>query len=70
MFSSLQKLNPKFYVAVDVHKQIGYKVIFFSVQYLNLYVYRKVASRSTSRLVARSRIFRPFMKGKFDPYVL
>ena len=32
--------------------------------------YRKVASRSTSRLVARSRIFWLFMKGKFDPYVL
>ena len=32
--------------------------------------YRKVASRSTSWLVARPRIFRPFMKGKFDPYVL
>ena len=32
--------------------------------------YRKVASRSTPRLVARPRIFRPFMKGKFDPYVL
>ena len=32
--------------------------------------YRKVASRSTSRLVARPRIFRLFMKGKFDPYVL
>ena len=46
MFSSLQKLNPKFYVAVDVHKQIGYKVIFFSVQYLNLYVYME--SRSIS----------------------
>ena len=32
--------------------------------------YRKVASRNMSRLVARPRIFRPFMKGKFDPYVL
>ena len=32
--------------------------------------YRKVASRSTSRLVARPGIFRLFMKGKFDPYVL
>ena len=36
----------------------------------NTNVYRKVASRSTSRLVARPRIFRLFMKGKFDPYVL
>ena len=33
-------------------------------------MYRKVASRSTSRLVARPGIFRLFMKGKFDPYVL
>ena len=32
--------------------------------------YRKVASRSTSRLVARPGIFRLFIKGKFDPYVL
>ena len=32
--------------------------------------YRKVASRSTSRLVARPRIFWLLMKGKFDPYVL
>ena len=33
-------------------------------------VYRKVASRSTSRLVARPRIFWLLMKGKFDPCVL
>ena len=32
--------------------------------------YRKVASSSTSRLVARPKVFRLFMKGKFDPYVL
>ena len=32
--------------------------------------YRKVASRSTSRLVAHPKVFRLFMKGKFDPYVL
>ena len=32
--------------------------------------YRKVASWSTSRLVARPGIFRLFMKGKFDPYAL
>ena len=32
--------------------------------------YRKFASRSMSRLVARPGIFRLFMKGKFDPYVL
>ena len=32
--------------------------------------YRKVASRSTSWLVAHPRIFRLFMKGKFDSYVL
>ena len=35
-----------------------------------LTMYRKVASRSTSRLVALPRIFRLFMKGKFDAYVL
>ena len=34
------------------------------------FAYRKVASRSTSRLVARPGIFRLFIKGKFDPYVL
>ena len=34
------------------------------------FIYRKVASRSTSRLVARPGIFWLFMKGKFDPYVL
>ena len=33
-------------------------------------IYRKVASSSTSRLVARPRIFWLLMKGKFDPYVL
>ena len=32
--------------------------------------YRKVESRSTSWLVAHSRIFRLFMKGKFDAYLL
>ena len=33
-------------------------------------IYRKVSSRSTSRLVAHPSIFRMFMKGKFDAYVL
>ena len=37
-------------------------------QRLNL-GYRKVASRSTSQLVAHPRIFRLFIKGKFDAYV-
>ena len=32
--------------------------------------YRKVASSRLSQLVAHSRIFRLFMKGKFDAYVL
>ena len=32
--------------------------------------YRKVASSSLSRLVAHPSIFRMFMKGKFDAYVL
>ena len=32
--------------------------------------YSKVASRSTSWLVAHPRLFKLFMKGKFDPYVL
>ena len=32
--------------------------------------YRKVASSRLSRLVAHLRIFRLFMKGKFDAYVL
>ena len=32
--------------------------------------YRKVVSSRLSRLVAHSRIFRLFMKGKFDTYVL
>ena len=40
--------------------------------YSSLYnlIYHKVASRSTSRLVARPRIFWLLMKGKFDPCVL
>ena len=33
-------------------------------------IYRKVASRSTSWLVAHPRIIRLFLKGKFDSYVL
>ena len=37
---------------------------------LNWFNYRKVASRSTSRLVAHPSIFRMFMKEKFDAYVL
>ena len=37
---------------------------------MHINTYRKVASRSTSRLVARPRIFWLLMKGKFDPYVL
>ena len=32
--------------------------------------YRKVASSSLSRLVAHFWVFRLFMKGKFDAYVL
>ena len=35
-----------------------------------LFAYRKVASSGLSRLVAQLRIFRLFMKGKFDGYVL
>ena len=34
------------------------------------FAYLKVTSRSTSRLVAHPRIFRLFMKEKFDAYVL
>ena len=37
--------------------------------YYHLYIYRKVASSRLSRLVARSVIFRLFMKGNFDAYV-
>ena len=33
-------------------------------------IYRKVASSSMSRLVARFQIFRRLMKGKFDVYVV
>ena len=33
-------------------------------------MYRKVASSRLSRLVAHSRIFRLFTKGKFDAYVV
>ena len=33
-------------------------------------IYRKVANRSTSWLVAHPRIFKLFMKGKFDASVL
>ena len=32
--------------------------------------YRKVASANPSRLEAHAGVFRPFMKGIFDPYVL
>ena len=35
-----------------------------------LFNYHKVASSRLSRLVAHFRIFRLFMKGKFDAYVL
>ena len=43
--------------------------LLFPVTVVNT-IYRKVASSSTSRLVARPRIFWLLMKGKFDPYVL
>ena len=33
-------------------------------------IYCKVASRSTSGLIAHSKIFKLFLKGKFDAYVL
>ena len=36
----------------------------------NYLCYCKVGSRSTSQLVAHPSIFRMFMKGKFDAYVL
>ena len=35
----------------------------------HMHKYRKVASSKLSRLVAHLRIFRVFMKGKFDAYV-
>ena len=38
--------------------------------FLEQSTYRKVASSRLSWLVAHLRIFRQFMKGKFDPYVL
>ena len=47
---------------------VGYKIS-SRINILNL-IYRKVTSRSTSRLVACQRIIRLFMKGKFDAYVL
>jgi hypothetical protein len=31
--------------------------------------YRKVASRSMPQIIAHTRIFRLFMKGKFDAYL-
>ena len=52
-------------VVLEIHRERDY--------YIDtdcLYDYRKVASRSTSRLVAHPRSFKLFMKGKFDAYVL
>ena len=43
---------------------------FFIFCLLCFSTYRKVASSRLSRLVAHLRIFRLFMKGKFDAYVL
>jgi hypothetical protein len=40
------------------------------IENLSLFTYRKVASSRLSWLVAHLRIFRLFMKGKFDGYVL
>ena len=39
-------------------------------QFVKFILYHKVASSRLSRLVAQLRIFRLFMKGKFDAYVL
>ena len=36
----------------------------------DMITYRKVASSRLSRIVAHLRIYRLFMKGKFDAYVL
>ena len=41
----------------------------FAINHLNTN-YRKVASSRLSRLVAHFHVFRLFMKGKFDAYVL
>ena len=52
-------------------KKVGKK--FLDLSYLSICqkdIYRKVTNRSTSRLVAPSRIFRLLMKGKFDVYLL
>ena len=39
-------------------------------QFVKFILYHKVASSRLSRLVAQLRIFRLFMKGKFDAYLL
>ena len=38
--------------------------------FIIIFTHRKVASSRLSRLVAHLSIFRKFMKGKFDAYVL
>ena len=54
-------------------KYIYVRIISTGHQMTNLvssFEYRKVASSRLSRLVAHLRLFRLFMKGKFDGYVL
>ena len=48
------------------HKYLNLRLVFI----LNDNIYRKVVSSRLSRLVAHFQIFRLFMKGKFDAYVL
>ena len=58
--------NIRILIGIPFREVDGFHKFAFTV----LLEYRKVASRSTSRLVVRPRIFRLFMKGKFDPYAL
>ena len=61
-----ESIFPKLGIAICTKNLPSYRPLKWSLTH----TYRKVASRSTSWLVALPRIFRLFMKGKYDAYVL
>ena len=65
-FGHFYFVHPIFVFWFVVHILVTFNLSFASTETK----YRKVASRSTSRLVARPKVSRLFMKGKFDSYVL
>ena len=67
---TMQLLLEEIYLKKHLTKYGTWGTQLCHLKYTKWHRYPKVVSRNTSWLVAHSSIFRMFMKGKFDAYVL